>query len=58
MTGRRWNVSPCPDVRSIPALRELAESVSRIITPPLAQASVAWMLDTRVVTLVSPDIGW
>jgi hypothetical protein len=37
---RRWNANPLPGVMSIRACLELAASVSRIITPPLAQGSV------------------
>src|SRR5690349_841851 len=49
---RRWNVTPLAEVRLMKAWRELAARVSRIITPALAQLSVAWMLATRAMIVM------
>jgi hypothetical protein len=56
--ARRWNARPFNGVSTIIACLDAAERVSRIITPPLAQASVFWMLPTRATMLPSPVSGW
>jgi hypothetical protein len=38
--ARHWNEMPCADVTATSACRELAASVSRIITPPFAHGYV------------------
>jgi len=54
---RRWNAAPFPVDTSMIACFDPAESVSRIMTPPFAQAFTFWMLATRAMIVASPVIG-
>ena len=55
---RRWKDAPWPGVRTIEACAEPGASVSRIITPALAQTFVFRTLVTRATTVPSPLSGW
>src|SRR5262249_61203772 len=56
-TGSLWKTPSKLGVSSTKALRELALRLSRIITPALAQKSVAPTLTTRVSIAPSPVRG-
>ena len=54
LVRRRWKATPLPGVATTIAWREPGSSVSRIITPPLAQTLVFVMLSTRAMIEPSP----
>jgi len=55
VVSRRWKAIPLLGVRMTIACLELADRLSRIMTPPLAQGSVFSMLATRARIVPSPE---